>query len=291
MNGQKKKVVIWGAKHAGIRALNVLRYRFEVVAFIDRIRLFQGQSHDGIKVCAPEQITELQFDYLVIANRDGENLKNMLKQQYGLGEDRVLDFCANEVQARLFGNYNIVVNLQLFSDLFRKIREENLGGALAEVGVYRGHCASYISRAFPCKSFYLFDTFYGFDQKDIDLERTRNYSSRSAGFFSQNSVELVLQQMLNRERCQVRAGHFPETAAGLEEEEFCFVHLDADLYAPSKSGLEFFYERLLPGGYILVHDYGNLRYPGITAAVSEFAREKGVPYVPLLSSWYALFSK
>jgi O-methyltransferase len=51
--------------------------------------------------------------------------------------------------------------------------------------------------------------------------------------------------------------------------QLSLVNLDADLYNPTKKGLEYFYPRLSPGGVIIVHDY-NFKWPGIKKAVDEF---------------------
>ena len=56
--------------------------------------------------------------------------------------------------------------------------------------------------------------------------------------------------------------------------------MDADLYNPTKAGLEFFYPRLVPGGVIIVHDY-NPDWPGIMKAVNDFATTITEPIVPL----------
>jgi O-methyltransferase len=41
----------------------------------------------------------------------------------------------------------------------------------------------------------------------------------------------------------------------LEGELFAFVSLDFDKYEPTLAGLEFFYPRVAPGGFVFVHDY------------------------------------
>jgi O-methyltransferase len=55
----------------------------------------------------------------------------------------------------------------------------------------------------------------------------------------------------------LRPGYVPETLAGLEDERFAFVLLDLDLYDPTVASLEFFYPRLAPGGYLVMHDYNS----------------------------------
>jgi len=77
-------------------------------------------------------------------------------------------------------------------------------------------------------------------------------------------------------------GRFPETASAIPaEERFAFVHLDCDLYAPMKAGLEYFYTRMSPGGAILLRDYGSGSWPGVTRACDEFCRSVGVRLVLL----------
>jgi len=50
---------------------------------------------------------------------------------------------------------------------------------------------------------------------------------------------------------------------------------------PIYDGLRFFYERLLPGGFIMVHDYYNSAFPGAKLAADRFADEAGVAFVPI----------
>jgi hypothetical protein len=52
------------------------------------------------------------------------------------------------------------------------------------------------------------------------------------------------------------------------------VHIDTDLYAPIMSGLEYFYPRMVPGGYLIIHDYGSLTWEGAEKAVDTFFADK-----------------
>ena len=102
------------------------------------------------------------------------------------------------------------------------------------------------------KPFYLFDTFEGFSQFDIQLE-TGGFSESSTSDFSDSSLEIVLSKLKNPQRCIIKNGFFQETAKGLET-SFCFVSLDVDLYALTLARLKYFYPRLERGGAIFVHD-------------------------------------
>lgn len=161
-----------------------------------------------------------------------------------------------------------------------EINEKRLQGCIAELGVYKGDFAKYMNKVFPNRTFYLFDTFEGFHEKDIETDIKAGYSSGKQDF-SNTSVEMVLNKMPYRENCIIRQGWFPETAKGIEDERFVFVSLDTDLFEPIYTGLQFFYPRLQAGGGIFVHDFNNCEYKGSSAAVRKFSEEQGVPYLCL----------
>ena len=61
--------------------------------------------------------------------------------------------------------------------------------------------------------------------------------------------------------------------------KYALVHLDADLYNPQLSGLEYFYTRTTKGGLIIIHDCNN-EYFGSRAALDEFFLDK--PETPIV---------
>ena len=164
-----------------------------------------------------------------------------------------------------------------------EIYDKNIAGSVAELGVYRGDFAKNINEAFPDRKLYLFDTFEGFDKRDVKIEVERNYSTGEQDF-SETSVELVLSKMENRENCIIKKGFFPETAEKIND-TFAFVSIDVDLYEPIYKGLHFFYDKLSNGGYIMLHDYNNKYYKGVKEALRKFSEEKKVPYFPLCDVW------
>lgn len=177
-------------------------------------------------------------------------------------------------------NYIRISSLEL---AVQEIYENNVAGSVAELGVYKGEFSKYINRLFPDRTFYLFDTFEGFDQKDVAVDVANSHSSGTQDF-SQTSVESVLAKMQHRDKCVVKQGWFPESLGGLED-RFAFVSLDADLYKPIYEGLEYFYPRLNRGGYIFVHDYNNGEYEGARKAVREFCKQHNIGYTPMTDSW------
>lgn len=177
-------------------------------------------------------------------------------------------------------NYIRISNFEL---VVQEINDRNVPGNVAELGVYKGEFAKYINQAFPSKTLYLFDTFEGFNEKDIHIEREENFSQGDQNF-SDTSVNDVLAKMKYPDKCVIHKGYFPESLNGLED-EFCFVSLDPDLYKPIYDGLEYFYPRLSKGGYIFIHDYNNSMYSGAKKAVRDFCNKKGIAYTPIADAW------
>ena len=169
-----------------------------------------------------------------------------------------------------------LATLELVAD---EINKKELKGAVAELGVYKGKFARYINQYFPERTLYLFDTFEGFDKKDVAAELQHNFSSGSQDF-SNTSIEKVLAIMPHAKQCVIKKGFFPQTAAGLTE-EFVFVSIDTDLYDPIYNGLNYFYPLLKKGGYIFVHDYNNDEYKGAKQAVKKFCEENNISATPI----------
>jgi O-methyltransferase len=163
--------------------------------------------------------------------------------------------------------------------LLREITVRNIKGHLAELGVYRGYSARVIHHYLPERKFYLFDTFTGFDKRDIKAEHVATGRKAEPVSFSQTGMERALKNICPQNgNIQVFPGYFPGSVPEtLRDQQFAFVHLDADLYGPMLAGLSYFYEKMTPGGFILAHDFNS--WPGSRKAVQEFFRDK--PEVPI----------
>jgi O-methyltransferase len=179
-------------------------------------------------------------------------------------------------------NYFDYIRLATLELISQEINRKNLEGNAAELGIYRGKFARYINQYFPKRSLYLFDTFEGFDHRDIVSEKENKFSSGEQDF-SDTSVDSVLKLMPYPEKCIPVKGFFPESAKNIDA-NFVFVSIDADLYEPIYNGLVFFYPRLVAGGYIFIHDFNNDNYKGSRKAVEQFCSEQKISCLPLPDS-------
>lgn len=182
-----------------------------------------------------------------------------------------------------YENYQSHPRLAALEANAREIYLNHVEGAIAECGVYRGNFANHMSRLMPDRKLYLFDTFSGFDGRDID-ERECEWSKefrKEYGTLADTTVESALEKIGYRYNAVVRQGYFPDTAKGLEDERFAFVSLDTDLYKPILAGLEFFYPRLNPGGVIFVDDLGHHQLLGVREAVVKFCKQENIGYISI----------
>ena len=185
-----------------------------------------------------------------------------------LKRDRVID--------RNYFDYIRLATLELIS---HEIKRKDLSGNVAELGVYKGKFSRYINQYFSDRLLYLFDTFEGFDKRDIASDTTQKLSSGDQDF-TDTSIESVIRLMPFPEKCRPVKGYFPESARDIDD-RFVFVSLDTDLFDPIYNGLCFFYPKLVAGGYIFVHDFNSDAYKGVRLAVEQFCTEQHINYLPL----------
>lgn len=166
-----------------------------------------------------------------------------------------------------------------------ELEKVGVPGAFAELGVFRGNSAKVLNYLAPKRELYLFDTFEGFPDKHAGGDPS-GIGGRYAA--SLDDVRRFVGDGPNIVYCP---GMFPETAAMVPEDtRFALVHLDCDLYEPTKAALEFFYPRMSPGGLMIFHDYNSGCWPGVRDAVDAFLADKaeGLVCIPDKSGTAAL---
>jgi len=167
-------------------------------------------------------------------------------------------------------NYPDKIRLYNFWIQIQRLNKENVTGDFAELGVYKGESARLIHLMDSNRIFHLFDTFEGFTLTDLKPE-TGEAARYSSNNFADTSISKVLKTIGgNPEKIKIHPGYFPSSTVGLQDNKFALVNMDADLYNPTKAGLEYFYPKLSPGGIIIIHDY-NEKWEGLMKAVDEFS--------------------
>ncbi len=222
-------------------------------------------------------VQDLNTDYGFISKILGNQYADIVKKRYHVirGVEEKENLCLNDWD-NFNGSYqeHDYVRMKCFELAVREIRKNVLGGGVAEAGVFRGEFAQFINYAFPDRKLYLFDTFDGFDQNEsINEVKQGNCTDAFVEAYKQTNIKMVLSRMKYPDNVIIKQGLFPESLDGLEE-EFAFVSLDMDFEESIYAGLEYFYPRLLKGGYIFIHDYSS-SLQGVEAAVNKYERNLG----------------
>ena len=158
--------------------------------------------------------------------------------------------------------------------LARSLR--NVQGDIAECGVYRG-AGSFLMLATQeetDKKLFVFDSFEGLSEpKREDCVETDFIFKWKKHDLSVS--ESIARQNLSRfgDRVEFLKGWIPDRFLEVADNHFSMVHIDVDLYEPTRDAVRFFYPRLTRGGMIICDDYGFLSCPGAKRAMDEAALE------------------
>jgi len=187
------------------------------------------------------------------------------------------------------GKANIKIILSLTKSVLR------LAGDLAECGVYRGGTiiplGLYLAQKRAKKIVFGFDSFAGFGNH-APLEPAEGSAIRTYGSFNDTSYEMIqtkIKRLELSEQVILIRGFFESSLGVAADRRFCFVHLDCDLYESYKICLNFFYERMVPGGIILFYEYNDPPWPGCNLAVDQFLSDKPESLMKISSDNYVRY--
>ena len=161
----------------------------------------------------------------------------------------------------------------------RIVVSEEIEGDYAEFGTWRGGSlylvASEWRRLGQERRLQGFDSFEGLPAPDPYLDG----SLLSAGMFDDLDLGEVQAFFDGKGMSEVELvqGWFEDTVQAVDDRSLALCHVDADCYESCKLALEHGYERLVPGGYLVLDDYRQPDCSGATIAAEEFfARRKEV---------------
>lgn len=186
---------------------------------------------------------------------------------------------------RLSGSTDDLAKQMRFHTLMQAVRhvvERKVRGDVVECGCWRGHSSYMIASALHAanwqEQFLIFDSFAGglSDKVAEDLALRGNLgvteTARQRQLFASDraAVEALLAPF---GLAKVHEGWIPEVFAKVEnlaERRVALLHIDVDLYEPTRASLEQFGRRVAEDGVILIDDYGGTAFPGATRAVDEY---------------------
>lgn len=302
-------IYVWGTGCGASELIGQGLALGRIAAFVDSFP--SGETFLGKPVLLPEQLSCGNCRLLIVTTRHTDAVAErcarlnipeekilFLKNNVRLADRNAVCTCARELLGeelldRLLPRQRIVptpaqlachrlperelsndyVRLATLELLCRRLAD--VPGAAAELGVYKGFFAQCINQLLPERKLYLFDSFEGFAPEACAPEAFQAAHANTA-------IDQVLAIMPHPETVTVKPGFFPASLNGLEE-LFCLVSLDVDFAQTTLDGLRYFWPRLEKGGYLLLHDWGSPKLPGVAQALQAYEQEIGskIPAIPL----------
>lgn len=188
-------------------------------------------------------------------------------------------------------------------DVVQRAEAKGIEGAIVECGVFKGGSAAVMTMAAsPQRRVWLFDSFEGLPEPTAeDGEKAVEYSGhRTSGALEPIGQcvgpldvvkELFFEKLkVDESRVKIRQGWFQDTLPVARHEigAIAALRLDGDWYDSTKVCLENLYDLVVPGGFVIIDDYGY--WEGCKRAVDEFLAARGlsVTLVPVDDSgvWF-----
>jgi hypothetical protein len=173
----------------------------------------------------------------------------------------------------------------------RYVVENRLAGDITECGVWRGGSMMLIAKALlqlkdTERHLYLYDTFAGMTKPSAkDSTRFEKRSPEESYAASKKDDEVVHWSYASLREVQTNLSstgydqsklHFikgpvEQTIPGTVPEKIALLRLDTDFYESSKHEMEHLFPRLVPGGVLILDDYGH--WEGQRIAVEEYIKQ------------------
>lgn len=161
-----------------------------------------------------------------------------------------------------------------------------LEGDFVDCGVHTGIFAravmNYTAFNKSKKKYYLLDTFNGLDERySTEEELLRN---TAMGYDKEDPVTLFneVKKTFSDFNVKIIKGTVPETLTEVDSNKICYLSIDMNCVEPEIASLEFFWDKMMSGGMIILDDYG---YANISndqkMAHDKFASSRGVEILTL----------
>jgi hypothetical protein len=163
-------------------------------------------------------------------------------------------------------------------------------GDFVECGVNAGFMSSAIMGGLNfgnvAKRFYLLDTFTGpvlsqFSAEEIQRGRRKMAEDGIEAGAYETSVDRARANFDQWPNAVVVPGTVPDILPSLNIGSVAFLHIDMNCAYPERAALEYFWNRLSPGAFVLLDDYAYHGYETQAEAIDAVARSRGFSVLSL----------
>ncbi len=168
---------------------------------------------------------------------------------------------------------------------------KQLEGDFVECGVYKGGYAmaifSYLNPLPVEKKFWLLDTYEGLVLDHLtEKEKEDQLHIKYAHY--ENTYDSV-SQMFKNMPAKIIKGAVPGTLPECTAEKVCYLSIDMNCVEPEIAAADFFWDKMVPGGVIILDDYGFKEHIEQKKAFDIFASQKKVPILQLPTGQAIIF--
>lgn len=163
-----------------------------------------------------------------------------------------------------------------------QVLTDGVPGDLVETGVWRGGSCIFmrgILAAYgdPDRRVWVCDSFEGLPEHDGRYEADigdQFHTFTELAISVEEVQENFRRYGLLDDRVEFLKGWFADTLGTAPIEQIAVLRLDGDMYSSTMDALEPLYDRVAPGGFVIVDDYGAV--PGCAQAVHDFRDARGI---------------
>jgi hypothetical protein len=146
-------------------------------------------------------------------------------------------------------------------------------------GAYSRALVDYIDFNSLNKKIWLLDTYEGLVKELVSEEEIKLGIGRYFGSYK-NVYEQVKETFRNF-NAEIIKGPVPDTLPLCKAEKICYLSIDMNCVEPEIAAAEYFWDKIVPGGVVILDDYGFPPHILQKKAFDEFARKKNVSILTL----------
>ncbi len=187
------------------------------------------------------------------------------------------------------GYYDMPWRVYIACTLAKMVKK--LPGDFVECGVSTGALSraviEYIDFSSLGKTFYLLDTYEGLVPEQITEKEFDAGINDYLGSYK-NNYEQVL-ETFKLFPIKIIKGAIPGTLKQCDAQKICYLSIDMNVVEPEIAAANFFWDKMVNGGVIILDDYGFAKHIEQKKAFDQFAKERAVDILYLPSGQGIIF--
>ena len=174
-----------------------------------------------------------------------------------------------------FGSSDINIQWRIHQAIWCASVTRPLKGDLIEFGVGKGLVMSSILEVYENwehsnKKLFLVDTFSPYNIDPLNGQQNNNQSINP---FYAGSLNHVKSNFAAFKNVEFIMGFVPNVLSAVKVDKISLVHIDMNYFAPEIAALEFCWEKIVPGGIILLDDYAYKNHGEQYHAMNRLAKK------------------